>query len=164
MAAINMHLSPEKHHNQENLNISHPVTINDQLLARVNRDESTGDEYSPTPEGVHQDNTEISSVTLVGRQNVTHGGESRLWSLDTPTGNYDEDKFRSGIMGTQLKMDYALQGPWETIYFNDRKLKHEARPFYGPGGTTRDVIINFTRKPLLDGTDVKLELEEFVPI
>jgi len=31
MAAINMHLSPEKHHNQENLNISHPVTINDQL-------------------------------------------------------------------------------------------------------------------------------------
>ena len=165
MAAINMRLNPGQHQAQDNLNTEHNVTINDQALIRVSRDKSQHDDsYSPTPEGIHQDNTEISSVTLIGRYNITRGGESRLWSLETPTGNYDEDDFRSGSMEDKLILNYALQQPWETLYFNDRKLKHEARAFYGGDKATRDVIVNFIRKPLKDGTDVKLRLEGFVPV
>ena len=84
------------------------------------------DEFrSPTPEGIHQDNTEISSVTLIGRYNVTSGGESRLWNLDTPTGNYNEDDFKVGKMNGNLILNHALKDPWETLFFNDRQLKHE---------------------------------------
>ena len=67
-------------------------------------------------------------------------------------------------MQDKLILNYALQHPWETLYFNDRKLKHEARVFYGGDKATRDVIVNFIRKPLKDGTDVKLRLEGFVPV
>ena len=165
MAAINMILLPAQHQAQDNINTEHNVNINDQILIRVSRDKTEQDDsLSPTPEGVHQDNTEISSVTLIGRYNVTQGGESRLWSLETPTGNYDEDDFRSGSLDDKLILNYALQYPWETIFFNDRKLKHEARAFFGGEKTTRDVIVNFMRKPLKDGTDVKLRLEGFVPV
>ena len=103
MAAINMVLLPSHHQAQDNLATEHNVTINDQILIRVSRDKSQHDDsYSPTPEGIHQDNTEISSVTLIGRYNVTQGGESRLWSLETPTGNCDEDDFRSGSLVARL--------------------------------------------------------------
>ena len=55
----------------------------------------------------------------------------------------------------------ALESPWESIFFNDRKVKHEARPFLREHGTKgpsqRDVIVNFVRKPLLDGADEKVE-------
>jgi len=77
--------------------------------------------HSPTPEGIHQDNTEISGVTMIGRYNVTRGGETRLWSLDTSTGNYDEKDFKSGRMNGNLLLNHALKDPWETVYFNDRK-------------------------------------------
>ena len=40
----------------------------------------------------------------------------------------------------------------------------QARAFYGGEITTRDVIVNFLRKPLKDGTDVKLHQEELIPI
>ena len=33
----------------------------------------------------------LSSVILVGRYNITHGGQSRLWTLDAPTG---EDRIK----------------------------------------------------------------------
>ena len=35
-------------------------------------------------------------------------------------GNYDEDWFKSGAMNKYLLLDYALEDPWEAIYFNDR--------------------------------------------
>ena len=167
MAALNMRLLPQLHHPQENINTKHNVTINDQLLIRIQRDEREHDRsYSPTPEGIHQDNTELSAVTLIGRYNVTEGGETRLWGLEAPTGNYEEKDFRCGRMKEHLIFNRALKDPWETVYFNDRKLKHEARTFSGGGGerTTRDVIVNFLRKPLADGSDVKLRLEGFVPV
>ena len=95
MVAINMVFLPSRHQAQENLVTEHNVTINDQVLIRVSRDKSQHDDsYSPTPEGIHQDNTEISSLILISRYNVTQGGESRLWSLKTPTGNYSEADFR----------------------------------------------------------------------
>ena len=67
-------------------------------------------------------------------------------------------------MDDNLILNHVLKDPWETVYFNDRKLKHEARAFYGGERTTRDVIVNFMRKPLKDGTDKKLRLENFVSI
>ena len=95
---------------------------------------------------------------------MSQGGETRLWTLDTPTGNYDEDDFRSGKMDDNLILNHVLKDPWETVYFNDRKLKHEARAFSGGKKSTRDVIVNFMRKPLKDGSDKKLRLENFVSI
>ena len=86
LARINFFLSPERHHPQENLNTDHEIVIDDQLLIRTTRKSEEEDIYSPTPEGIHQDSTEISSVVMVGRYNVTHGGQSRLWTLDAPTG------------------------------------------------------------------------------
>ena len=71
MAAINMILLPDQYHPQEGLDTGHSVTIDDQALIRITRDSSQDDSYSPTPEGIHQDNTELSSVTLIGRYNVT---------------------------------------------------------------------------------------------
>lgn len=162
MAAINMKLLPKKYHEQENINLEHPVTINDQLLIRVQKKSDQSDVYSPTPEGIHQDNTEISSVTLINRFDVTHGGETRLWSNDTPAGNYTEDEFHQ--MGDKLILDYPLQHQWESVFFNDRVLKHEARAFHGGNIATRDVLVNFIRKPLKDGTDVKFSMERFVSI
>ena len=53
----------------------------------------------------------------------------------------------------------ALTNPWETILFNDRKVKHEARTFVkGTESITcsRDVIVNFVRKPLANGLDMKV--------
>ena len=71
MATMNMMLLPKVHHPQENINTDHNVTIDDQVLIRITRDSSQDDSYSPTPEGIHQDNTELSSITLIGRYNVT---------------------------------------------------------------------------------------------
>ena len=76
MSAINQMLLPELHHHQDNLNIGHNVTIDDQVLVRITRkDREHDDSYSPTPEGIHQDNTEISSVTLVNRSVLIISGQ-----------------------------------------------------------------------------------------
>ena len=102
MARLNMILAPEVHHPQENINIDNEITIDDQILIRTSRFPSQGSDVSPTPEGRHQDNTEISSVTMIGRYNVTGGGETRLWDITAPTGNYDEEKFSRGEMDDKL--------------------------------------------------------------
>ena len=122
------------------------------------------EEYSPTPEGIHQDNTEVSSVTLVGRKGVESGGESRVWSLKATTGNYSEDDFNKDYMKNNLLLSHALQNPWETLYFNDRIVKHEARAFDGERPCTRDVIVNFLRKPLKGGEDKKMVNGSIIPL
>ena len=167
LAKINWELAPKVHHPMANLDIKHNVTINDQLLVRITRDPDLDEAYSPTPEGRHQDSTEITSIVLVGLHNRGTGGETRLWTLDAPTGNYDEADFQSGKLDDQLLLSHVLKDPWETIYFNDRKLKHETRAFTSSDAVMaarRDVIINFIRKPLLDGTDVKLVRDKLVPV
>ena len=148
MARLNMILSPELHQPQDNLNIHSEITIDDQNLIRTSRHPGSGDVVSPTPEGRHQDNTEISGVTLIGRYNVTGGGETRLWDITAPTGNYDEEEFSRGEMDDKLILDHTLTQPWETVYFSDRRLKHEARAVTGEmsqGPWVRDVIVNFIR-------------------
>ena len=147
MARLNMFLAPEVHQPQENINIDNEITIDDQILIRTSRFPSQGSHVSPTPEGRHQDNTEISSVTMIGRYNVTGGGETRLWDITAPTGNYNEEEFRRGEMDDKLILNHSLTQPWETVYFSDRKLKHEARAVTGEGTGpwVRDVIVNFIR-------------------
>ena len=75
------------------------------------------------------------------------------------------ERFES-MMKEHLIVEHKLSLPWESILFNNWDLKHEARSFSGRGSGTsmRDVIVNFLRKPLRDGTDVKLRQEQFVPV
>lgn len=179
MAKINDFLQPAVHHHQPNLNTESPVTINDQLLIRINKESNrSSDVAEPTPEGIHQDGTEISSVTVIGRVNVKkdEGGESRIWNLKQPTGNYnslcfgklEEDSFlteRDNFDWENCMFNKALESPWETIIFNDREVKHEARAFFRAPGMEegepchRDVIVNFVRKPCLDGSDEEVTVE-----
>eukprot|EP00581_Thalassiosira_minuscula_P008315 CAMPEP_0183703140 /NCGR_PEP_ID=MMETSP0737-20130205/994_1 /TAXON_ID=385413 /ORGANISM="Thalassiosira miniscula, Strain CCMP1093" /LENGTH=347 /DNA_ID=CAMNT_0025929849 /DNA_START=326 /DNA_END=1369 /DNA_ORIENTATION=- len=170
-------LQPREHDDQNNtLNTESKVTINDQLLIRVNKAVDDDHNAEPTPEGIHQDATEISSVTLIGRDNIErdHGGESRIWTLDQPTGTYKSQSFGdidvgddsnsneyalNGFSWDKCLFNKALESPWETILFNDRKVKHEVREFFSQDKNEpsyRDVIVNFVRKPLSSGDDVKM--------
>lgn len=151
MARVNSLLAPKQHQKQANLDMESPLTINDQVLIRVTKCPAA-DEAEPTPEGVHKDGTEISSVTMIGCKHVTSGGNSRIWPNSVPNGNYDV----AGEDGPSLQhclLDHVLTRPWETLLFNDRHVKHEARAFDGPRPCSRDVIVNFIRKPLSDGSD-----------
>jgi len=156
MSILHAHMLPANHHAQQNIERKHKITINDQLLIRIHRKLHTDESSSPTPEGIHQDGSEISSVVLIGLNGVKSGGESRIWKLDTPTGNYTEDEFNKGYLKDKLLLNHALQNPWETVIFNDRKVKHEARAFDGERPCARDVIVNFCRKPLKGGYDKRV--------
>lgn len=176
IARILDHLQPDMHDDQEGtINIGSNITINDQLLIRVNKAvDENGSTSEPTPEGIHQDATEISSVTLVGRKNVARdrGCESRIWKLDQPTGNYGSHAFGQldeesgsglpvleGFSWDNCLFDKVLQSPWETIIFNDRMVKHEVRGFFAEDeskASYRDVIVNFLRKPLSNGMDERM--------
>ena len=147
-----------KHKAQSNLKENSSNIINDQLLIKVIK--TSDSEESPTPEGVHQDGTEISSVTLIERKGVQSGGESRFWSLDAPTGNYDgigvdrqpispPDHFS----WNHSLANITLTDPWETVFFLDRKIKHEVRAFDGERPCHRSVLVQFIRMPVVDGSD-----------
>ena len=63
---------------QPRINHLSPSLILDQLLIKINK--TTSGEESPTPEGVHQDGTEVSSITSIQRKGVESGGESLFWT------------------------------------------------------------------------------------
>ena len=90
---------------------------------------------------------------MVGRHEVKSGGESRIWKLQAPSGYYGDDEFESLKSNGLLLFDKALKDPWESIFFDNRRVKHEARYFRCNGTCHRDVIVNFGRKPLSDGVD-----------
>ena len=169
IAKLNLYLEPSSHVPQSNLKMDSEETINDQVLIRVNKyashhpsSMSAGPPPEPTPEGIHQDGTEISSVTMVNCHN-TRGCDSRIWDLSQPTGNYDSSAFEAlnakasdGFSWDKCIFNRPLQSQWETVIFNDRKVKHEARKFFAENSDEhchRDVIVNFVRKPVLDGSD-----------
>jgi hypothetical protein len=64
-------MSDWQHTDQPNLKQHQSTIINDQLLIKVNK--LSDSEESPTPEGVHQDGTEVSSVTMIERKGVKVG-------------------------------------------------------------------------------------------
>ena len=158
MTRLNEVFLPNIFHNMPNGSNNSSTTIFDQLLIRVTKEKDTV--QSPTPEGIHQDGTELSSVTLIGLTNVTQLGEIRLWPILTPMGNYKDHLFESSTCTyrkTTCLVRIPLHSKWDTIMFNDRMVKHETRPFDGNRPAFRDVIVNFIRKPLVDGSDKKLE-------
>jgi len=152
-----------QHADQPNLKQDHSwkqdhTVINDQLLIKVNK--LSDSEESPTPEGVHQDGTEVSSVTMIERKGVQHGGESRFWSLDAPAGNYDGIGANglpivppAGFSWSHSLANITLMQPWESFFFIDRKVKHEVRPFDGERPCHRSVLVQFIRHPVKDGSD-----------
>ena len=114
------------HEPQPRINHLSPSLILDQLLIKINK--TTSAEESPTPEGVHQDGTEVSSVTFIQRKGVESGGESLFWSKEAPTGNYDGINSNkepilppAGFTWDNLIAKQTLKEPWETIYFMDRR-------------------------------------------
>lgn len=173
IARILDHLQPDMHDDQGGtINTGSKITIDDQILIRVNKYVDEQGVSEPTPEGIHQDATEISSVTLLGRENVARdrGCESRIWKLDQPTGNYDSHAFGQlesesdlpvldGFSWDNCLFNKVLESPWETILFNDRMVKHEVRGFFSEDeskASYRDVIVNFLRKPLSNGMDERM--------
>ncbi len=89
LAEVQRLFLPDAHTPQHGVNAASPHVVTDQVLIKVTK---TGDgDQCPTPEGIHQDGSEVSAVTMIKRDRVTSGGETRLWSLDATTGNYCED-------------------------------------------------------------------------
>jgi hypothetical protein len=61
---------------------------------------------------------------------VQHGGESRFWSTDAPTGNYDGIGANgqpivppAGFSWSHSLANITLEQPWETLFFIDRKVR-----------------------------------------
>lgn len=195
-------MSDWQHSNQANLKQDQSTIINDQILIKVNK--LSDSEESPTPEGVHQDGTEVSSVTMIERKGIQvgaprhaspahpftrtaltravcswspravpctteqsthtqhesrvlaschtpialhticstpaqHGGESRFWSTDAPTGNYDGIGANgqpivppAGFSWSHSLANITLEQPWESLFFIDRKVRVRARRVLRP--------------------------------
>lgn len=150
---------PEKFTGPEMTNFGSKVIIQDQLLIRINK--STDSFECPTPEGIHQDGTQITTVTLSGFHHLESGGDSRIWPLSTPKGCYTDEEFEtegSPFHKKNCLLNYQLRKHWDTILFNDRKVKHEARAFDGARPAYRDVILCDLRKPYTDGVDKMLDV------
>jgi len=56
-----------------------------------------------------------------------------------------------------LVCSMTLSDTWDTLIFNDRKVKHEVRPFVGSAGAYRDVIVNDLKKPYSNGLDTMMD-------
>ena len=61
-------MSNWQHADQPNLKQDPSTVINDQLLIKITK--KSDSEESPTPEGVHQDGTEVSSITMIERKGI----------------------------------------------------------------------------------------------
>ena len=87
-----------------------------------------------------------------------------------PPGNYNSTEFgklngtsAEGFSWDNCIFNKMLVTPWETVFINDRMVKHEVRPFLQEDENCpayRDVIVNFLRKPHVDGTDMKIVVGE----
>ena len=142
---------PAKHHAQKNIKKISKHVINDQIFIKVTRN-TTSQEAEPTPEGRHQDGTEISAVTLIERANVVSGGQSRIWTLDSEKGKAKDASKKDDL--SKCLFDQTLDQPFDTIVFNDREVSHDVVPFQISGDKGhRSVIVDFIRMPLLDGSD-----------
>ena len=168
MAKLIKLLLPKDHHPQGHMNMKSNASVISQFLYRVVKEAVQAE---PTPEGIHQDGYEITTITLIKRQNILKGGETRLWDLQQPIGYYSHKGFGNdsddesipdleGFRWSNILLRKTLTEPWETVIFNDRLIKHEARQFFVKEMGKicyRDVIINQSRKPYLHGID-KMEM------
>ena len=150
---------PEIHEVQVNLNQNSNVVIHDQAFAKVVKRPGRMEEQ-PTPEGIHQDNSEISSIIFIKTEDVASGAQTRIWGLETPKGYYDDSGFEARKIDGKLLFEHTLSEPFETVFIRDRRIKHEVRYFTGVKDSfgvekqcSRSVMVNLLRKPLSDGAD-----------
>jgi len=101
-------------------------------------------------------------VLFVGSENIGKGGKTRIWNLDMPKGYYSDEKFEDMKKSAQVIFEHKLSKPFETLFIRDRFIKHEVRYFSAKNPTqkcVRNVIVNFLRKPLLNGADNESYIE-----
>ena len=103
----------------------------------------------PGPEGVHQDDAELTVVMLVRRHNVARdSGASRVWSLDQPCGKPRAD---DAALPGRLLASTVLTERFDTLLVADRAVKHEVRPITTAraeaGEAERDVLTFEVRRP-----------------
>jgi len=65
LSVVNSFFLPNVHQAVENLDMRSMKTIHGQAIVKVTKDSDLNREQQPTPEGVHQDTTEISSVLFI---------------------------------------------------------------------------------------------------
>lgn len=133
-----------------------PIYLSDHFALRITKKPGDSDMAQPSPEGVHQDGSDIIMMTLVNRNNCRpDSGGSRIWSMSQPTGPYQPKDFAS--FKHRCLEDHVMTNPFETILAIDSRVRHEARPIHPIDPSlpcSRDVIVHWTRSPKKSGCDV----------
>jgi len=103
----------------------------------------------PTPEGVHQDGAWAVMIQYIHSGNMGHrSGESRIYSLDQPSGQMTGEQSVRARRETRL-VERNLTTPFETLLINDRKVKHDNKPIIPADKTQyafRDVHVIWARR------------------
>ena len=115
MSLVHDFFLPEIHQFQENLYQCSNFVIHDQTLVKVSKNPGRL-EQQPTPEGIHQDNTEISSIIFMKTENVSRGAETRVWDLATPKGYYTDAEFEKRKQCGTLLFKHTLSKPFEAVF------------------------------------------------
>lgn len=107
----------------------------------------------PGPEGVHQDDAEITAVIMMNRRNVLTGtGGNRVWSLQQACGKPSQ----ADLASDRLLSSPMLLDRFDALFLLDRKVKHEACPIgvapsdvapRADSSAVRDVLTFEVRRP-----------------
>merc|ERR1719387_1845630 len=101
----------------------------------------------PGPEGIHQDDAELTCIVLLDRQNLApESAGNRVWALEQPCGKPAEEDVQSD----RLLKALVLRERFDALFVLDREAKHEALAI-GIGGdgdtAVRDVLTFEARRP-----------------
>jgi hypothetical protein len=113
------------------------------------------DDGDPGPEGVHQDDADLTVVVLMDRANVAaESGGNRIWALAQPCGKVlaDESEQDDGeALHPHLLGSEVMCERFDALFILDRQVKHEALPIRcadeSAGRTFRDVLTLEVRRP-----------------
>jgi len=129
--------------------------MSDHFCIRINKKPEDSSMAQPSPEGVHQDGSDIIMISFMNRENVDPStGQSRIWTMDQPSGPYPEEEFAS--IRHKCLTDMVMSEPFETLLAIDSLVKHEARsikPVIKDLPCSRDVIVQWTRTARISGCD-----------
>ena len=93
-----------------------------QTAYRVTKNINTNEIGDPGPEGVHQDNCVLTSITMINRNNLTPSSAiNRIWTLNQPYGKSKALDLKSERLLYQSVLDNTL----DTLILLDREVKHE---------------------------------------
>lgn len=115
-----------------------------------------GDVIGPSPEGVHQDGGTLAIQLLLGRENISPDtAKSRVWTLNQPSGPYEEVNIAANLT-QHLLLEKVLLKPFEMNIVMDRMVKHEGTPMTPKNASvdaSRDMFLIFVRFPRSDNSD-----------